>query len=328
MAVFGAPLAHGNDPERAVRAALEIRAALPELSRELGHDIGAHIGIASGQVVASGGAGHRSYSITGDSVNLASRLTAAAAPGVILIADGVRAMLAERLECRQLGRLAVKGLAEPVQAWRLEGLCQAGDQTGRPFVGRRAELGQFEAILRACFETGAGHAIHLRGEAGIGKTRLVEEFQRRAKSAGFACHTGLVLDFGAGTGRDAIRALARSLLGAGGASARAALEAAAEQALADGLVSADRRVYLHDLLDPPADRAALAVRCHGQPGAQSRQAGDRRRAGAGREPATPDPPGGRGPALGRSADPGSSGEPDRDRRRLPGRPDHNRAYRG
>jgi class 3 adenylate cyclase/tetratricopeptide (TPR) repeat protein len=251
MAVFGAPLAHGNDPERAVRAALEIRAALPGLSRELGHDIGAHIGIASGQVAASGGAGHRSYSVTGDSVNLASRLTAAAAPGVILIADGVRAMLAERLECTQLGRLAVKGFAEPVQAWRLEGLCQAGDQTGRPFVGRRAELGQFEAILRACPETGAGHAIHLRGEAGIGKTRLVEEFQRRGKSAGFACHTGLVLDFGAGTGRDAIRALARSLLGAGGASARAALEAAAEQALADGLVSADRRVYLHDLLDLP-----------------------------------------------------------------------------
>jgi hypothetical protein len=135
MAVFGAPLAHGNDPERAVRAALEIRAALPGLSRELGHDIGAHIGIASGQVVASGGAGHRSYSITGDSVNLASRLTAAAAPGLILIADGVRAMLGQRLECRQPGMLAVKGFAEPVQA-------QLDRQRGRPFVGRRAELGQ------------------------------------------------------------------------------------------------------------------------------------------------------------------------------------------
>jgi class 3 adenylate cyclase/tetratricopeptide (TPR) repeat protein len=259
MAVFGAPLAHGNDHERAVRAALEIRAALPELSGELGHDIGAHIGIASGQVVASGGAGHRSYSITGESVNLASRLTAAAAPGVILIADGVRAMLAERLECRPLGRLAVKGFAEPVQAWRLEGLRQPDHPSGRPFVGRRADLGQFEAILRACLESGAGHAIHLRGEAGIGKTRVVEEFQRRAAAAGFACHTGLVLDFGAGTGRDAIRALARSLLGAGGGSARSALEAAAERALADGLVSADRRVYLHDLLDlaQPTELRAL-----------------------------------------------------------------------
>ena len=81
MAVFGAPRAHGNDPERAIRAALEIRAALPELSRQLGSEIRAHIGIASGQVVASSGGGHRSYSITGDSVNLASRLTNAAEIG-------------------------------------------------------------------------------------------------------------------------------------------------------------------------------------------------------------------------------------------------------
>ena len=62
MAVFGAPVAHGNDPERAVRAALAIRDAMPDLSRELGCDLNVHIGLASGQVVASGGAGHRRYS--------------------------------------------------------------------------------------------------------------------------------------------------------------------------------------------------------------------------------------------------------------------------
>jgi hypothetical protein len=191
MAVFGAPLAHGNDPERAVRAALEIRAALPELSRELGHDIGAHIGIASGQVVASGGAGHRSYSITGDSVNLASRLTAAAAPGVILIADGVRAMLAERLECRQLGRLPVKGFAEPVQAWRLEGLRQLDRQRGRPFVGRRAELGQgavsHNHLWFYCYAMQAALAAGEYGVAGRGRGRrdpaTLRELRRLADEA-------------------------------------------------------------------------------------------------------------------------------------------------
>ena len=96
-----------------------------------------------------------------------------------------------------------------------------------------------------------GQAIYVRGEAGIGKTRLVEEFQRRAEAAGFACHTGLVLDFGSGTGWDAIHAVVRSLLGLGGASDPAARGAATEQALTDGLVGVDQRVHLNDLLDLP-----------------------------------------------------------------------------
>ena len=75
MGVFGAPVAHGNDAERTVRAALAIRDAVPALSQEVGRKVGVHIGIASGQVVASGGAGFKTFSITGDSVNLASRLT-------------------------------------------------------------------------------------------------------------------------------------------------------------------------------------------------------------------------------------------------------------
>jgi predicted ATPase len=115
---------------------------------------------------------------------------------------------------------------------------------------REAELELLAALARDAF-SGRAVLATIEGPPGIGKTRLVEEFQRRAEAAGSACHTGLVPDFGAGTGRDAIRALARSLLGTGGSSARAALEAAAERAFADGLVSADRRVYLHDLLDLP-----------------------------------------------------------------------------
>ncbi|MGT2466341.1 ATP-binding protein [Mesorhizobium atlanticum] len=77
------------------------------------------------------------------------------------------------------------------------------------FVGRHAELAQLAGALKTCLDTGRGLVVHVRGEAGIGKTRLVEEFQRLAAEQGFECHTGLVLDFGAGSKRNAIRALVR-----------------------------------------------------------------------------------------------------------------------
>ena len=123
MAVFGAPIAHGNDAERAIRAALAIREAMPELSARLGRPLGVHIGVAGGQVVASGigNVSHREYTVTGDTVNLASRLTDAAVAGEILISERVRRALADRLDCLEAGSLMIKGFAEPVRAWRLRG---------------------------------------------------------------------------------------------------------------------------------------------------------------------------------------------------------------
>jgi class 3 adenylate cyclase/tetratricopeptide (TPR) repeat protein len=251
MAVFGAPVAHGNDPERAARAALAIRAAMTELSAELGRAVAVHIGLASGQVVASGGGGdaHRAYTVTGDSVNLAARLTDRASSGEILISDGVRRLLPDRFVCSAAGALEVKGLNEPVVAWRLVGMGDEAEPGRRPFVGRRAELAQLEGVLQGCLETGAGQAVYLRGEAGIGKTRLLEELQRRAAARGFAAHTGLVLDFGTATGEDAIRALVRSVLGLRAGSDAALSQAALERAMAPDPALAERRVFLNDLLD-------------------------------------------------------------------------------
>jgi class 3 adenylate cyclase/tetratricopeptide (TPR) repeat protein len=254
MAVFGAPFAHGNDPERAARAALDIQRRVPALADARGRPLGVHIGVASGQVVASGtgSARHREYTVTGESVNLASRLTDAAQAGEVLISDAVHRALAERLACTEAEALAVKGFAAPVRAWRLLGLREAPEPGPRPFVGRRGELRRFRTLLAACREVGYGQAVYVRGEAGIGKTRLVEEFQAAARRAGFACHAGLVLDFGAATGQDAIRSLVRCLLGLKpGGSDGAALRATADWAVADGLVAAERRVYLNDLLDLP-----------------------------------------------------------------------------
>jgi class 3 adenylate cyclase len=252
MGVFGAPIAHGDDAERAARAALAISAAIPDVSARVGRPIGIHIGVAGGQVVASrtGSANHSEYTVTGDTVNLASRLTAAAEEGEILASDDTRRALAERFDCMDAGPLDIKGFAEPVRAWRLLGLRRFALEQ-RPFVGRHGELRLSEAALAACRETGRGQTIFIRGEAGIGKTRLIEEVQRKATESGFACHTAFVLDFGGGVGRDAVRALARSLLGVEVTSDTEAMRAAAARALSSGLVASEDAVFLNDLLNLP-----------------------------------------------------------------------------
>ncbi|MFP3566227.1 adenylate/guanylate cyclase domain-containing protein [Paraburkholderia sp. SIMBA_030] len=259
MAVFGAPLSHGNDVERAVRAALTIGDAMPGLSRTLARSLSVHIGVAGGQVVASGtgSATHREYTVTGETVNLASRLTDAAGPGEILISEAVRRPLVDRLDCAERGALAVKGFTEPVPAWCLAGLRRSAP--GRPFVGRRDELRQFRAVLESCRETGCGHIVHVRGEAGIGKTHLVEEFQREARDLGFACHGGLVLDFGSRTGRGAIQSLVRGLLALDDASDGDVGTTAVARAITDGLIDAGDALFLNDLVDVPQSVDERAV---------------------------------------------------------------------
>jgi class 3 adenylate cyclase/tetratricopeptide (TPR) repeat protein len=256
MAVFGAPVAHGNDAERAVLAALSIRDSIPTLCERLGRGIGVHVGVASGEVLASevGSARHKAYTVTGESVNLASRLTDHAQSGQVLLSSAVYRGLRDRLDCEDVGDVDVKGLASPVRAWRLLGTRHA-PVAERPFVGRASELSQFAAAMAACLELRRGRIIYVRGEAGLGKTRLVEEFQHSARRNGFTCHSGLVLDFGAESGRDAVRAVIRSIvLGADAETSVGDVAAAEIGALVDaGQIGADHAIFLYDLLNvPPA----------------------------------------------------------------------------
>ncbi|HSR72193.1 MAG TPA: adenylate/guanylate cyclase domain-containing protein, partial [Kiloniellales bacterium] len=260
MAVFGAPVAHGNDAERAVRAAIDIRAAIEGLSAARDNEIAVHCGVAMGSVVASylGAGDTAEYAVTGESVNLASRLTDAAGAGEVLISDGLYRALADKLDCEPVGDLTVKGFAEAIPAWRLERLREARAESSR-FVGRRTQLRQFDSLLQACLEDGAGHLVQLRGEAGIGKTRLSEEFERMALAADFACHRALVLDFGVETGRDAIRVLLRDLLGVDPRSDGAALQTAARDAVERGVVAPEYEAHLNDLLDAPQPEPLRAL---------------------------------------------------------------------
>ncbi|WP_050577770.1 adenylate/guanylate cyclase domain-containing protein [Sinorhizobium meliloti] len=253
MGVFGAPVAYGNDAVRAVHAALEIRDAVAEIAEIHGCRLQVHSGVAAGQVVASttGSVSHEEYTVTGESVNLASRLAAAALPGAILISDSVMRSTRAKIDCADAGLLTVKGFSEPVRAWqvlrrRVDGSAQAG-----PLVGRQAELQIFMSAAAACRVSGRGEVFYLRGETGIGKTRLVEEFQRVAREGGFACHAALVLDFGGGWGLDALGSLVRSLLNVAMADPAEARRSALDLALATGLVKQEEVVFLDDLLDLP-----------------------------------------------------------------------------
>ncbi|HEV3190571.1 MAG TPA: AAA family ATPase, partial [Polyangiaceae bacterium] len=123
--------------------------------------------------------------------------------------------------------------------------------TRSSFVGREAELEQFKSVLSACVGRRSGQVVYVRGEAGIGKTRLLDEMRRLAEATSFDTHRGLVLDFGVGKGRDPIRALLLSLVGLSPSSDPELRQRVANRLVAEGVVAPERLVFLHDLLDLP-----------------------------------------------------------------------------
>jgi len=233
LAAFGVRRSFGDEPWRAVRAALEIHAGLGDAAGT--HPVAARMGVACGMVVVDGAGGH---AVTGRAMHDAPRLAALAAPGETLVCDGVRGALGERIGVRP-AVAAGDGRA----VWRLTGLHNVDVVLPqRPLVGRQAELRQFGAALAACRETGGGTTFQLRGEPGIGKSRLIEEFKRVAASQGVRCAAGAVVGVGVGRGQDALRALMRGLAGA---------PADLERLFAEGRLPEGARLHLPPLVDQP-----------------------------------------------------------------------------
>jgi class 3 adenylate cyclase/tetratricopeptide (TPR) repeat protein len=254
MAVFGAPVAHTDDPERAVRAAVDIHAAMTELSAEWERTLTAHIGIASGQVVASGTGSdaHREYTVTGETVNLASRLQDKAGAGETLVSKSVQRATARIVATSTRGRVSVKGFANEIEVRAVNQLLsELTFDRGTAFVGRGTEMRQFSALLDGVLIDGRGHTLLVRGEPGIGKTRLIEEFVDFSRGRGFEPHISLVLDFGAGKGRDPVQSLLASLLDIPADGQLDTRKEASRRAVSDQLISEHNHLFLNDLLNLP-----------------------------------------------------------------------------
>jgi ABC-type oligopeptide transport system substrate-binding subunit/class 3 adenylate cyclase len=185
LAFFGAPVIHEDDPVRAVRAALDIQHSIGKYARSLeGYvdDFRMRIGVNTGTVVVGniGSDLHMEYLAIGDSVNLAARLQSTAQPGRVLLSENTARLVKATFELKSLGGITVKGKTEPVQVFEvLE--TKAVPQRGRgiegltsPLVGREDELQRLYESLDALRE-GHGQVVVAMGEAGIGKSRLVEE---------------------------------------------------------------------------------------------------------------------------------------------------------
>ena len=208
MALFGAPIAHEDHAQRAVHAALGMHRVLQgygaELQRTQGIAFRVRLGLNTGLVVvASIGDNLRmDYTAVGDTTNLAARMLNLAEPGQIVIAEDTHKAVSGYFVTRPLGAQAIKGKAEPVNAYevvRARGLrtrLEVGAERGlTPFVGREPELTLLQerwAEARA----GRGQVICLMGEAGIGKSRLLLEFQRRLADEPVTWLTGRCISYG------------------------------------------------------------------------------------------------------------------------------------
>jgi class 3 adenylate cyclase/tetratricopeptide (TPR) repeat protein len=169
MAVFGVPVVHEDDALRAVRAAVEMRDALPELG------VPGRIGVTTGEVVT----GTEERLATGDAVNVAARLEQAAQPGEILIGEETLRLTRDAVQVEGVAPLSLKGKAEPVAAYRLvavhgeEGFARHADT---PMVGRETELRRLRDAYDQALRDGSCQLFTILGPAGVGKSRLAAEF--------------------------------------------------------------------------------------------------------------------------------------------------------
>ena len=270
LAFFGAPIAHEDDPERAIFAALDMLASIEEFSRQLkaaqGIEFNIRAGLNSGPVmVGNVGSDLRfEYTALGDAVNVAARMQTAAEPGTIVITEMTRRLTGDNFELEDLGAIAVKGKAEPVHAFRVlgrkaaparrRGLAAVGLDS--PMVGRDEPLARLLEQLEVV-RGGRGRVAFVVGEPGIGKSRLLAELKRLALAPPSTARwfEGRCVSYGRNLPYHLLIDLLRSILGfsfsATESEARAALDAALVDALEDQAEAKDTAVYLADLLGLP-----------------------------------------------------------------------------
>lgn len=192
LAFFGAPIAHEDDPYRAVRAGLDIIAGIArfreDVLRRWGIDFNVRVGINTGLVVvgAVGSDLRMEYTAIGDAINVASRMEQTAMPGTVQVAEETYRLVEDAFEFESLGTIEVKGKQAPVQAYQVQrrrGMTprrRAREGVSGPFIGRESELAALKSVVDS-LRLGIGRVVLLTGDAGVGKSRLLLEVRRYAE---------------------------------------------------------------------------------------------------------------------------------------------------
>jgi class 3 adenylate cyclase len=214
IALFGAPVAHGDDAERAVRAALELHSCAGDQGGALGR-LPLRVGLNTGEMMFGPVGPDREFTVVGDAVNVAARLGASAPPGGTVVGAETYRATRDAIAYRPLEAESVPGKGEPVSAYlAVEALPAARPAPARgPFVGRTTELGVAVTLWERVREEGAPHLVTLLGPPGIGKTRLAREFTGRVEQQGGRTLLGRSLPYGERTGYGAFAQQVKTLAG-------------------------------------------------------------------------------------------------------------------
>jgi class 3 adenylate cyclase len=229
LAVFGVPQAHGDDPDRAIAAALDLAERVANLDQALA----VRIGIEAGEVLAQDGGGD--LSVTGEAVNAAARLQQAAAPGEVLV--GERAMrYCRRAQLEPHAEVKAKGMPGPLPAWRaLAGAAAPSAAPATPLLGREDDLDLLRLVYRRSVRERRPEIVIITGEAGIGKTRLAGELlgELRAQPDPPRVLLGRNPPYGRGIAFWALAEILRAAAGLGEDAAATEVEASIARQLAD-----------------------------------------------------------------------------------------------
>ena len=214
MAVFGLPQAHGDDPQRALAAALELRERVRN-DAKLGNRLPIRVGVNTGEVVASRGATTGDFLVTGDAVNVAARLQQSAEPWAVLCSERTALAAAREFVFGAPLRIAAKGKREAISAALLVSRGSAAGPRRVPLIGREHDLAHLELVAQRAFAERRPFLVSLVAPAGTGKTRLLEEFLDRLPRAapGTAVAVAQCLPYGQRLTYWPLRAVLFSLIG-------------------------------------------------------------------------------------------------------------------
>lgn len=265
MAMFGVPESFEAHVREACACALEMQTRIRAYAnRVTGSEdgIAVRVGVHSGDVVALrvGAGPGAGWDASGPALAMAARMEQSTAPGTVQLTAETYSLVSQWFEAEVVPAVTVKGFADAIEVVHLKRPRNSQQLAGSDgaFVGRRAEFAQIRAALTLCANEKLGHALMVRGEPGIGKTRLCSEANEVAKSLGFRTFETLVLDFGQGNRERPVPVMLTRLLALDIDADVDERKRVIKAALADGVIDESHLALLRSALDLPLDEMDAA----------------------------------------------------------------------